>query len=294
MARAIPNYELYGELLAGNYTDPIHLEAIRERSRKHHWTIRLHRHSRLAQVFVFQTPGVTMRIAETRHTSTEPMVCYLPPGVPHGFSFAEDVVGEVLSLRLDALGDEVIERLREPGMQSGAFLPESRSAHFGEVSALFEQLGAAYHGLEADRPHFLRALTHLIVTYISADMRQATSVGNLSHSPHLTRHEAQAQRFCALIEQGFMSEWTVGDYARKLDVSAPHLTRVCRRVLGASPNDLVRKRRILEAKRLLEYTQLPVSEIAYRSGFRDPAFFSRSFRNSVGVAPKTYRESRES
>ncbi|QUJ77250.1 helix-turn-helix transcriptional regulator [Sulfitobacter albidus] len=62
---------------------------------------------------------------------------------------------------------------------------------------------------------------------------------------------------------------------------------------GAAPNALVRQRRLLEAKRLLEYTRLGVAEIAHRSGFRDPSFFSRSFRSAFGLSPKAYRAARD-
>jgi AraC-like DNA-binding protein len=40
---------------------------------------------------------------------------------------------------------------------------------------------------------------------------------------------------------------------------------------------------------LMEQTDLRVSEIAYESGFRDPAYFSRVFREQVGVTPTAFR-----
>ena len=102
--RSIPNYELYGDLLSGSYIDTVHHETIKERSSKHHWTIRLHRHRNLAQVFLFRTPGVSFRLSEVTHTSTEPLALFIPPDTVHGFRFPEDVVGDVLSLRTNALG----------------------------------------------------------------------------------------------------------------------------------------------------------------------------------------------
>lgn len=292
-SRSIPNYELYGELLSGSYTDPVHHETIQERSSKHHWTIRLHRHRSLAQVFVFRTPGVSFRIADVTHTSVEPLVLFIPPGIAHGFHFSEDVVGDVLSLRTNEVGPDIAELLGRSEMQSSGILIQNRCANFDLVADSIARLGQTYHGMKVERSEMLRSLTQLIITCISGDLRRDSTISKATQSIHLTRHEAQAESFCSLVEQSFGENQTVRDYAEKIGVSAPHLTRVCRSILGSSPNELVRRRRLLEAKRLLEYTRLSISEISDRSGFRDPSFFSRSFSRTFGLSPKTFRENQD-
>lgn len=293
VSRSIPNYELYGELLSGSYTDPVHHETIQERSSRHHWTIRLHRHRSLAQVFVFRTPGVSFRIAEVTHTSVEPLALFIPPGIAHGFRFSEDVVGDVLSLRTNEVGPDIAELLDRSEMQSSGILMRNRCANFDLVADSIAQIGQTYHGMKVERSELLRSLTQLIITCISGDLRRDSTISKATQSIHLTRHEAQAESFCSLVEQSFGENLTVRDYAEKIGVSAPHLTRVCRSILGSSPNELVRRRRLLEAKRLLEYTRLSVSEISDRSGFRDPSFFSRSFSGAFGMSPKNYREDQD-
>ena len=54
--------------------------------------------------------------------------------------------------------------------------------------------------------------------------------------------------------------------------------------------ELVRRRRMLEAKRLLTYTRLPVLDIAHRAGFGDAAFFSRTFKATFDVTPSEFRK----
>lgn len=288
--RQVPNFGLYGELLYGSENDPVHHEAIRERSSQHDWTIRTHRHDRLAQVFCFRTPGVAVRLAELEHQSTEPMILVIPPGIPHGFRFPEDVIGDVITLRWDALGADARARLEQFRAFGGGLLPKSEMPYFQEVALLSEQLKAAYHRPDAERGALLVSITQLILTYLAAARkRQNPGPGALGLS-ELTAHQKQAERFCELVEQCFARPLSVADYAREIGVSAPHLTRICRNNLDASPNALVRQRRLLEAKRLLEYTRLPVSEIAHRAGFRDPAFFSRTFKSMTGKAPLVYRE----
>jgi AraC family transcriptional activator of pobA len=289
MNRSIPTFELFGELLAGSHTDSIHHETIEERSSKHNWTIRLHRHSRLAQIFIFQTPGVFVRHGDQEYTSTEPMILVVPSGIAHGFRFSKDVVGDVLSLRMDEIGAAAQKQLEPFSTSSSGILSRSNTAHFDHIAELINQLRSIYHTVGLERTALLGSVTQLILTYLFAEARAQKAIGNFNSATQLTRHEAQAEKFCVLIDENFDKSWVVDHYANQVGISAPHLTRICRRVLGSSPIDLVRQRRILEAKRLLEYTRLPISEIAHRSGFKDAAFFSRTFKRAVGQAPHAYR-----
>ncbi|MFC6761464.1 helix-turn-helix domain-containing protein [Sulfitobacter porphyrae] len=114
--------------------------------------------------------------------------------------------------------------------------------------------------MKVERSELLEPLTQLVITYISGEARRRHTIGAIGRSDRLTRHETQAENFCSLVEAHFREDLSVSDYGTKLGVSAPHLTRVCKSVLGFTPNELVRQRRLLEAKRLLEYTRLPISE----------------------------------
>ena len=62
-------------------------------------------------------------------------------------------------------------------------------------------------------------------------------------------------------------------------------------VTGQGALDLVHARLMLEARRLLAYTPMPVTEIAHALGYEDPAYFSKFFARSVGEPPSAYRES---
>lgn len=63
----------------------------------------------------------------------------------------------------------------------------------------------------------------------------------------------------------------------------------CRAVAGTTPGQLIADRIILEAKRALRYSDLPVSDVAYGLGFHDPAYFSRYFLRATGSTPSAFR-----
>ena len=58
---------------------------------------------------------------------------------------------------------------------------------------------------------------------------------------------------------------------------------------GVSPWQHLRARRVLEAKRLLTYSVMTISEIGYSLGFDDPTYFSRFFSSQVGESPAEFR-----
>jgi AraC family transcriptional activator of pobA len=97
------------------------------------------------------------------------------------------------------------------------------------------------------------------------------------------------RRLMQVIERRFREQPPVSTLASELGVSAPHLTRACRELLGQPALSLVHERVILEAKRYLGFTTTPVSQIAFALGFADPAYFSRFFRDRVGMSPSVYR-----
>ena len=97
-------------------------------------------------------------------------------------------------------------------------------------------------------------------------------------------------RFQDLLDGEYARLHTVDAYARALAVTAPHLSRVCRQARGRSASALIRDRQMLEARRLLAYTQIRVAEIAYELGYSDPAYFSRVFAAHTGLSPRAFRQ----
>lgn len=105
-----------------------------------------------------------------------------------------------------------------------------------------------------------------------------------SRAGQLVRH------FHLSVEQRFKEITTVGGYAEILGVSANHLNDIVHEQTGRSAGDIIRQRRLLDAKRLLLHSDLSVSEIGYELGFHDPSYFSRFFRRYAGAAPESFRD----
>ncbi|HEU5041668.1 MAG TPA: AlkA N-terminal domain-containing protein [Gemmatimonadales bacterium] len=91
------------------------------------------------------------------------------------------------------------------------------------------------------------------------------------------------------IAAGALNDRSVAALARELGVSDRHLRRVLERELGVSPVELAQTHRLLLAKRLLADTTLPVTRIAFASGFQSLRRFNAVFRERYRLSPSALR-----
>lgn len=111
-------------------------------------------------------------------------------------------------------------------------------------------------------------------------------------SPHPLTDEDNAfmQKVMAFVE-GHLgdADINIGDMAAATATSRSGLNRKMKSILGVTPLDFLREARIKRACQLLESGELNVSEVAYHCGFTDPKYFSRCFRQTMGVSPTEYK-----
>jgi AraC-like DNA-binding protein len=94
-------------------------------------------------------------------------------------------------------------------------------------------------------------------------------------------------------EQFSNPELNVKSIAAQLNCSPDYLSHLFHSETGEKLIQYIQRIRIDGAKMALETTQLYVSEIAFSSGFRDPAYFTRVFRKITGESPHEYRVKRD-
>jgi AraC-like DNA-binding protein len=140
-----------------------------------------------------------------------------------------------------------------------------------------------FDAAEAGAAEVLRALLHILLVRANRLYLEVHPPKKASRAAHLMR------QFHLAVEQRFRELHAVPDYARLLGVTPNHLHDVVREQTGRSAGDLIRQRRMLDAKRLLSHSDLTVAEIAYQLGFEDPSYFTRSFKRLAGHTPAEFR-----
>jgi AraC family transcriptional activator of pobA len=97
------------------------------------------------------------------------------------------------------------------------------------------------------------------------------------------------RRFDAVLERDYARHHDAAHNGDALAVPAAQLSRALSGVTGRTTKQLITDRVMLEAARLLRFTDLTVGEVAFRAGFEDQLYFSRAFKRHYRAAPMTYR-----
>lgn len=96
-------------------------------------------------------------------------------------------------------------------------------------------------------------------------------------------------KFIRLVGVKIKEEHTVQYYAGELCITSNYLNEIVQSTMGISAKQYIRNKIIDEAKRLLIYTDCPVSDIAFELHFSSVSYFVRCFRQFTGETPLLYR-----
>lgn len=128
------------------------------------------------------------------------------------------------------------------------------------------------------------ALAHLTLLLVGVSRLAADVVGDLREN----REPLLAAVF-DVIERRYPGPLSLRDVAAAVNLSPGHLTSTVRRRTGRTVQEWITERRMVEARRLLATTQLPISEIGRNVGFPDAGYFARTFGKVHGVSPAQWR-----
>ena len=98
------------------------------------------------------------------------------------------------------------------------------------------------------------------------------------------------RKYSALVEKEFFSKHSVSDYAEMMNITPKNLHKKIKMISDKTPNELIKNRLLLEAKRYLAHSELSAKEIAYKLGYEDEGYFSRFFNKYAGNTPIQFRK----
>ena len=288
-AAHLPTYALYGEHGRTQATDWLHCETIRERSQRHDWEIKPHRHEALFQILHIQRGSAEAVIDAVSQALEGPCVMTVAPLVPHGFRFAPDIDGTVVTV----LERHLAQLLSGAGALASRVM-QSRCLVFapGDASALAVEgfvmaLRAEFFGTAPWRDLALDAA----LLALAVELGRALPAASPDASPATgERALLHVRRLRALVESRFREQPTLVALAAEIGITPTQLNRACHQVLGHSALGVLHARLMLEAQRDLAYTTLSVKQIALGLGFGDAAYFTRFFSREAGMTPTAWRE----
>lgn len=226
-------------------------------------------------------------------------VFFISPGQVHEFDDTRTQEGFVLKVCNKLLNNTLQPRAQQGQDEDFAFLKfnvfNADSLPYHQVDmAYVPQIESLISAISQENCNigtighedYLRSLIHMLIITIE---RGSQGQENVVLSPSKTSHKTFLA-FRQLIEQNYRTLHTVKDYANLLGVSTKTLTNYVAECSPLSPLELINGRIILEAKRLLRYSNMMIKETAFYLGFEDPSYFVKFFKRIVGVSPIDFRE----
>lgn len=210
---------------------------------------------------------------------------WIRPGQVHRFARTSAYRGTVLTMQPGFLPRATVEAT---GLYRYDLPPLLRPdpARLAALRAGLAQLGREYEDtttlplslhtsvLRHTLTAFLLRLAHLAASSAEAARRQADTTFTL---------------FRDAVERDFATNHSVSAYADTLGCSRRTLVRAVRAATGETPKGFIDKRVVLEAKRLLAHTDLPIGRVGAAVGFPDPANFSKFFQQHTEQTPAGFR-----
>jgi AraC-like DNA-binding protein len=163
-------------------------------------------------------------------------------------------------------------------------LPAAEQRNFGSILAMIKEDMQINDPLQGE---MLRSLLKRLL--IKSTRLAATSL------PEPTIPNAQLnviREYNMLVEKHFRELHNVKDYAALLFKSPKTLSNLFPKYSDKSPLMVINDRILLEAKRLLVYSDKTTADIAIELGYKDPGHFSKFFKKHIGLTPTLFRKNK--
>jgi AraC family transcriptional regulator, transcriptional activator of pobA len=247
-----------------------------------------HRHSFYHLVFFTKGSG-NHSIDFNQFTVKPSQIYFMVPGQVHTWNFGDEVDGYLVNFSEEffhsfLLKPDYLEQfffLRGVTEKSVVSISDSTTI---KITALFEEMTVA-----SEREIPLRQdLIRLLLLQIFIEIEHSDELAD--HRNRVDRHNTMLKNFRDLVENNFAKIKLPREYATVLSITPNHLNALCKEHLGLQAGEVIRKRIVLEAKRLLVSTDLAASEIAYQLGFIDNSYFTRFFKKQERISPEEFRK----
>lgn len=238
-------------------------------------------------IFVFQLTGQSTIMVDFNKIEINgcTILCILPGQVHQGIS-AKQVKALFIAIETALIKDSLQYIFEDKVPLQGSMALDKVDAVLLERSIELLMDISNRPGESNLHAEISRSLTDACIAIIASAF---DSIEDSTSGSHL-RPDIIAKQFKRLLSQSYKTERTPSGYAGLLNISASYLNEVVKRVTGFSASYWIQQQIVIEAKRVLFYTDRSVKEISAMLGFDDHHYFSRFFTKVAGMSPMSFRQ----
>jgi len=254
-----------------------------------HKTEKPHKHN-YYEVCFFTDGSGEHEIDFKTHKIIAPGIHFLRPGQVHVIRRGEAYKGYLLvfSEEFFSLNFRNMEVI--PGYPLITQLPDGpilnlNQEHFNEFHLLIQHIEKELGNNDEDSNEII--VSFLKIFFLKLRQKFSKLITTKNETTSLMKR--LVYRFNQLVEENYDEIHHVKEYAEVLGESPINLNRAIKSVTDKTASEIIIDRLILEAKRLLIYSDLSNKEVAYKLNYEDPSYFARIFRKKTGLTPSAFR-----
>ncbi|WP_430817132.1 AraC family transcriptional regulator [Carboxylicivirga sp. RSCT41] len=249
-----------------------------------------HRHDYYTIIVVEKALGGVHVIDFKEYSLDQAAVHFVYPGQVHQFLSQSKPNGYVLNfsatfLMKNGISEELIDRVYLYNSYGDSPPMPVNDQQLSMLFGIIEQMKTYQQGDNYFRYEALGALLKLFIINISG----ACTLSHLN-AEYESGSNQLIRDFKKLIRKNYKNTHKVQHYAAELSVSSDYLNRFVKEKTGKSAKDYIQDKLIIEAKRLLLFSEMSSKELAYELGFEEPSHFNSFFKKHSGQSPIAFRK----
>lgn len=260
-----------------------YIKTFQEHKMQHPFVMQPHTHD-FYLLMLFNKGKGNHRIDFNDYTVKRGSVFFMSPSETHSWNLSDDANGYVLFFNpafylMDVLPRK-IKHLPFFNPDNKMNMGQLKEADIRAIELIIKQMDAENKAVTVFQKNILRSYLDILLYKLA----------NVLYPEKAAPTETTViPSLLTLIEEEYKAHHPISFYTEKLQVNAQRLNALCKLQLNKTVNTLIQDRLITEAKRLLAYSTLTISEIAYELNFNDNSYFNRFFKRTEGMTPEHFR-----
>ncbi|HTL08978.1 MAG TPA: AraC family transcriptional regulator [Chitinophagaceae bacterium] len=209
-------------------------------------------------------------------------LCLLPPGIPHAYWADEEAPWTIYWFHLQ--GKNCLSLVQAITGDKGRQIKPIPVSFSAKRDTVFKQIGnTLLKGYSNTNLLFANLLLQYYLASLMIPDQFQQEITNVQQA-------GATDKAIAFMQQKLSAKISLQDIAGAANLSVSFFSRKFKEETGYAPIEYFNYLRVQKACQLLHFSKLRVSEIAYELGIADPLYFSRLFRQQMGVSPARYRK----
>jgi AraC family transcriptional activator of pobA len=254
------------------------------------------------QILIYMSDAPALRIGLRSHKPRRGSIYFVAPMVPHQIRVDQSTRHVVIYFDLDFIRPSITRSypVTELVRMAPELTPFAWQNHVdfhldrARMDRVERSITSMIGQFEASRIcslEIIRAELALMLASLCQDY-DAEFAELSAKLPVMGRDGGHMRRIADFIGENYTRNPSILEAANAARLSKSRLCALIRQYTGTTFKTLIREMRIEEARERLVLTDDTITQVAYAVGYNDEKYFLRSFKNSVGMTPSTYRRKR--